>query len=286
MRFPPVADRSVLITGCSSGIGRATARVLRARGWRVWPTARRAKDLDALRAEEFDPVELDLADSASVRRVIAEVLGRSNGRLGGIVNNAAYGQPGAVEDLARDALRRQFEVNLFGLQELTNGFIPAFRRQGFGRIVHVGSIVGRISLPFLGAYSASKFALAALTASLRVELRGSGIGVSLIEPGPIASSFGANATQAFMAQLAERGSVFEAFYRDQLQQEQQANPRPNRFQKPPEAVARVIAHALESPHPRRRYPVTLPARFGVFAARFLPEALIDAILAARSRRTV
>ena len=183
-------------------------------------------------------------------------------------------------------MRRQFEVNLFGLQELTNGFLPAFRRQGCGRIVQVGSIVGRISLPFMGAYSASKFALAALTASLRVELRGSGIGVSLIEPGPIASAFGANALQAGLAQLVERGSVFEGFYRDQLQRENGADSRPSRFQKPPEAVARVIAHALESPHPRRRYPVTLPARFGVFAARFLPESLTDAMLAARSRRTV
>jgi len=260
--------------------------VLRARGWRVWPTARASADLESLRAEGFEPMALDLTDSASVRRAVPEVLARSNGTLGGLVNNAGYGQPGAVEDLTRDALRRQFEVNLFGLQELTNGLVPAFRRQGYGRIVHVGSIVGRIALPFMGAYSASKFALAAMAAALRIELRGSGIAVSLIEPGPIASAFGNNAIRAGMAQLAERGSFFADFYRAQLEREKGAEARPSRFQRPPEAVARVIAHALESPRPRRRYPVTLPARLGVFMARFAPEALNDAILAARSRRTV
>lgn len=286
MNFPPVQERSVLVTGCSTGIGLATARFLRARGWRVWPTARKPADLERLRTEGFDPLELDVGDSDSVKRAIETILQRGDGRLGGLVNNAGYGQPGAVEDLTRDALRRQFEVNVFGLQELTNGFIPVFRRQGFGRIVNVGSVVGRIALPFMGAYSASKFALAALTSALRVELRGTGIAVSLIEPGPIATAFSQNAVRAGRERLRADGSAFASFYQEQLRRESAPDDQPGPFCRPPEDVARVIAHALESRRPRRRYPVTLPAHFGAFMARHAPEWVIDALLAARSRRKV
>ncbi len=157
----------------------------------VVPTARKAEDLQRLRENGFEPVELDVADSDSVQRAADEVLRRVDGRLGALVNNAGFGQPGAMEDISRDVLRYQFEVNVFGMQELTNRCIPVFRQQGRGRIVNISSVVGRVSLPFLGSYSATKFAMEAISDALRMELRDAGIAVSLVEPGPIATSFSA-----------------------------------------------------------------------------------------------
>ncbi len=281
MRYPPVPDRSVLVTGCSTGIGRATARLLRARGWRVFATARKPADLESLRAEGFEAIAWDAAEDGAGRAAAAAALAATGGRLGGLVNNAGYGQPGAIEDLTRDALRRQFEVNLFGLLELTNALIPTFRKQRAGRIVNVGSVVGRVALPFLGAYSSTKFALAAATAALRVELRGTGIAVALIEPGPIATAFSANARAAGVERLSAGGSAFEAHYRAQLVELDRTRHAEHLFRKPPEAVAKRIAHALEAARPRRRYPVTAVARFGALMARWAPDALLDAILARR-----
>jgi NAD(P)-dependent dehydrogenase (short-subunit alcohol dehydrogenase family) len=166
--------RSVLVTGGSSGIGRCVARGLQARGYRVFATARRAPDLEVLRNEGFEAIPLELTDSASIREAADRVLERSEGRLYGLFNNAGYGQTGAVEDLSREVLRAQFETNLFGPVELTNHIIPAMRRQGRGRIINNSSVLGLVALPFRGAYSASKFALEAITDSLRLELAGSG----------------------------------------------------------------------------------------------------------------
>lgn len=283
MKHPPV-DRTVLVTGCSSGIGLATALWLRDRGWTVAPTARSDRDLDALRGRGFDPVRLDLADSASVQAAAAETLRRFDGRPGALVNNAGFGQPGALEDLSRDALHRQFEVNVFGLQELTNLLVPAFRRNGRGRIVHVSSVLGRICLPFMGAYTASKYAVEALGDALRMELRGSGVAVSIVEPGPIATAFGNNAEQTARTSLPVEGSVFAAVYREQMEHGDTRRRDEDAFRAPPEAVARAIAHALTSPHPRRRYPITAVARLGALMARFAPAAFIDALMTARQRR--
>lgn len=281
MRYPLVPDRSVLVTGCSTGIGRATARLLRERGWRVFPTARKPADLEALRAEGFEPIAWDATESGAGRTAADAVLAATGGRLGGLVNNAGYGQPGAVEDLTRDALRRQFEVNLFGAVEMTNALIPVFRKQGAGRIVNVGSVVGRLALPFLGAYSSTKFALAAVTAALRVELRGTGIAVALIEPGPIATAFSANARTAGVEHLSAEGSAFEAQYREQLNELDRTRSSEHLFRKPPESVAKRIAHALEARRPRRRYPVTAVARFGALLSRLAPDGVLDAILSRR-----
>ena len=189
MKVPSVKNKSVLVTGCSSGIGLATAKLLRKKGWRVFPTARKSEDLESLRKAGFEAVELDISSSKSVAAAIAVVLEKTKGCPGAVVNNAGFGMPGAIEDLTRDAMRDQFEVNLFGLQELTNLLIPVFRKQGCGRIVNVSSVVGRLSLPFMGIYSASKFALEAVSDALRVELSADGIGVSLVEPGPISTRF-------------------------------------------------------------------------------------------------
>lgn len=275
MRRPPVQSRTALVTGCSSGIGLATARWLRARGWTVIPTARKPADLDRLAGEGFRPIPLDVADEASVRSAATAAMEAVDGRLGGLVNNAGFGVPGAVEDLTRDALRRQFEVNVFGLADLTNRLIPAMRAQGWGRIVNVSSVLGRIVTPMVGAYCASKFALEALSDAWRIELFDTGIGVSLIEPGPIESAFRRNAADAAAALLDAERSRFRDHIREEIARRRNGKAGHHRFMKPPEAVARVIAHALESQRPQRRYAVTLPAHLGAWAARWAPAEWLD-----------
>lgn len=281
MNVPPVVHRSVLVTGCSSGIGWATAYILRANGWTVFPTARSPDDLDKLRAAGFVPIMLDVADAASVRAAAADILQRTGGALGGLVNNAGYGLPGALEDLSRAALREQFETNVVGLQDLTNQFIPLFRKQGWGRIINVSSVVGRIPLPLMGAYVASKYALEAMSDCLRVELRDSGVAVSIIEPGPIKTHFRKNATGAAWKHLANlQQSHFADYYRRNAEQPDRPKAR-DRFELPPEEVGLKILHALNSSHPRIRYPVTLVAWAGAFFRRVLPDGLMDRLLVHR-----
>jgi NAD(P)-dependent dehydrogenase (short-subunit alcohol dehydrogenase family) len=283
MRYPLIEHRNAVVTGCSSGIGLATALRLRDARWNVCPTARRPDDLEMLRAKGFRPVAMDLGDEASVAAGAAAILKSFDGRLGALVNNAGYGQPGALEDLPRAALREQFEVNLFGLQDLTNRLLPAFRRLGRGRIVNVSSVVGRVALPFMGAYSGSKFALEAFSDAMRVELTGTGIAVCLIEPGPIETRFGDRAVEAGTRRLSGVESPFSASYRHYLRRLEARNERPDPFRQPPAAVAVKILHAVSSARPRRRYPVTVPAHLGRFLARFAPAAFIDAVMRRRLR---
>ena len=281
-RYPAVVDKVAVVTGASTGIGRATARLLKSRGWRVFPTARSRTDLDLLRGEGFQPVELDLADSDSVEYAAKEVLELSQGVIGAVVNNAGYGQPGALEDLSRAAVRKQFETNVIGTLDFTNRFIPVLRAQKSGRIVLVSSVVGRVVVPFLGAYSASKFALEALGDGLRMELGPAGISVSLVEPGPIKTCFRKRVVSEAARGLEMRNSVFAAQYAKELSEPERTYSRPTDvFRKPPEAVAAKIAHALESNWPRARYPVTAVAWFGDFAARAFPSRLKDRLLASK-----
>jgi NAD(P)-dependent dehydrogenase (short-subunit alcohol dehydrogenase family) len=249
--------RSVLITGCSSGIGHACARGLADRGYRVFASARREADVKRLIAEGLEALRLDLDDSDSIARATDEVLRRTGGRLYALFNNGAYGQPGAVEDLSREVLRAQMETNLLGWHELTCRVIPAMRRQGEGRIVQNSSVLGLVTLPYRGAYVASKFALEGLTDTLRLELAGSGIAVSLIEPGPIASRFRANGHEKFRAHINAEHSVHRQTYRAMEKRLLKAGPAAP-FTLPPEAVLRKLIHALESPRPRPRYYVTFP----------------------------
>ena len=278
MKVPMIENKSVLVTGCSSGIGRATAEVLRSKGWKVFPTARKVADLDALRQAGFEAIKLDVASSESIAQAVDRVLAKNAGKLGAVVNNAGFGMPGAIEDLTRDAMRYQFEVNLFGLQELTNKLIPVFRKQGYGRIVNVSSVVGRLSLPFMGIYSASKFALEAVSDALRVELSQDRISVSLVEPGPIKTSFSTNCAGQGEERLDADGSKFGAAYKQYFAKRRNGGMSEDRFRLSPEAVAEKILHALESPHPKIRYCVTLPAYFGSWAARFVPSVVIDRLM--------
>ena len=281
-RYPWVAEKTAVVTGASTGIGRATARMLKARGWRVFPTARNRTDMELLQGEGFEPVELDLADSDSVAHAAKTVLELSQGKVGAVVNNAGYGQPGALEDLSRAALQKQFETNVIGTLDFTNRFIPALRAQGAGRIVLVTSVVGRIVIPFMGAYCASKFAEEALGDALRLELAPAGISVSLVEPGPIRTNFRRRAVSEAAHGLEMERSVFAKHYARDLTEPERTYKRPTDiFRKPPEAVAKKIVHALESARPRARYPVTGAAWLGDFAARFFPARFKDWLMASK-----
>jgi len=274
--------RAVLITGCSSGIGRSVAHGLRVRGYRVLATARREADVTALAAEGFEALPLDLADSSSVREAVAAALERTGGRLYGLFNNGAYGQPGAVEDLSRDTLRAQFECNLFGWHELTVAVLPAMRRQGHGRIVQNSSVLGLVALKYRGAYNASKFALEGLTDTLRLELAGSGIHVALIEPGPILSRFRENAYAAFRRHIDIEASAHREAYRGLERRLAHRGPPEPPFTLGPEAVLAKVVHALESRRPKVRYYVTVPTYTFALLRRLLPYRLLDRVLAGAS----
>lgn len=273
-----MTQRSIFITGASTGIGLAGVRALRARGWRVLASARKPADLERLeRVEGAEAIPLELADMTSVRTAAAEVLRRTGGRLDALFNNAAYGQVGAVEDLSADVLRRQLEVNLIATHELTRLLIPVMRAQGHGRIVQCSSVLGLVSGPYRGAYSASKFALEALSDSMRLELAGTGLAVSLIEPGPIRTQFVATALANFRATIDIAGSPHRETYQRRLASMEAGGK--DTFKLEPEAVARKLVHAVESANPRRRYFVTTPTYIAAALKRVLPDVLLDRFLA-------
>jgi NAD(P)-dependent dehydrogenase (short-subunit alcohol dehydrogenase family) len=272
-----MTGKSVLITGCSSGIGLSVAEGLRGKGYRVFATARKASDVARLTAAGFESLQLDLADPTSIRTAVDDILVRTDGTLDALFNNGAYGQPGAVEDLSREVLRAQFETNLFGWHELTNWVIPVMRRQGHGRIIQNSSVLGFVALQFRGAYNASKFALEGLTDTLRLELAGTGIHVSLIEPGPITSRFRENAFKAYQRNINPDTSVHRDKYmrmEERLTKQGPAIP----FTLPPEAVLKKVLHALESRRPRARYYVTFPTYLFGFLKRVLSARLLDRVL--------
>jgi NAD(P)-dependent dehydrogenase (short-subunit alcohol dehydrogenase family) len=272
-----MSGRSVLITGCSSGIGLASAREMKSRGWRVFATARKPEDIARLKEEGFDSLYLDYAEPQSIEAAAGEVLQAAGSTLTGLFNNGSYGQPGAFEDMTTDALRAQFEANFFGWHDLTARVIPAMRAQGRGRIVFCSSVFGFIAAPYRGAYCASKFAVEALADTLRLELAGSGIKVSLIEPGPIATRFLDHALEAHRRHVHANSSPHSEVYRNRIAWLQAHTSRP--FELEPEAVAAKVAHALESRHPKRRYYVTLPAYAAALLRRVLPAWALDAIAA-------
>ncbi len=273
--------KTILITGCSSGIGLCVARGLRARGYRVFASARQAADVAGLEAEGLEALQLDLDDSASIAAAVAALLERTGDRLYALFNNGAYGQPGALEDLSREALRRQFETNVFGWQELTNRVIPVMRRQGYGRIIHNSSVLGFVAMAYRGAYNASKYALEGLADTQRLELRGSGIHVSLIQPGPIESRFRANAYQAFQAWVDAEASPHRDNYRAMIARLTKSGPAVP-FTLPPQAVLAKVIHALESRRPKIRYRVTVPTHAFAMLKRLLPDAWLDRVLSRSS----
>jgi len=271
------ATKTILITGCSTGIGYTTAKVLKERGHTVIATARRADDVARLQAEGFTALQLDLADSASIQQAVEKALALTGGKLDALFNNGAFGQPGAVEDLSREVLRFQFETNLFGTHELTNLVIPIMRKQGHGRIIYNSSVLGLVALTYRGAYNASKFALEGLADTLRLELRGTGIHISLIEPGPILSNFRQNSFALYQKNIVAERSAHRDKYlamEARLQKEGAAVP----FTLPAEAVAKKVVHALEAKRPQIRYYVTFPTYLFGTLKRLLPHAWLDKLL--------
>ena len=279
-----IDTRNILITGCSSGIGHYAAIALQQRGWRVFASARNEDDVAKLREQGLkDALVLDLADSASIETAVKSVLKTTGGRLDALFNNGAYGQPGALEDISRAVLREQLEVNLLGWLELTNQVIPVMRHQGHGRIINNSSILGLMALPFRGAYVTSKFALEGLSDTLRLELRGTGIYISLIEPGPITSRFRSNAYLAFKRNIARDQSPFAQHYN--VVEKRLAKPESDKaaFELGPEAVYKALLHALESPRPHPRYYVTFPTHLFGLLRRLLPTRTLDWLLTRVSR---
>ena len=271
-----MTERSVLITGCSSGIGLASAREMKARGWRVFATARKPEDIARLKEQEgLESLYLDYAEPQSIAAAAEHVLAATDGCLTALFNNGGYGQPGAVEDLKPQVLRAQFEANVFGWHDLTCRVIPAMRANGGGRIVFCSSVLGLMAAPYRGAYCASKFAIEALADTLRVELQETGIRIVLIEPGPIATRFVEHAIEAYRRNVDLEGSAHRHIYRARIARMEEGGKQT--FKRGPEAVAAKLVHALESARPKPRYYVTFPTYAVALLRRLLPIRGLDAI---------
>jgi NAD(P)-dependent dehydrogenase (short-subunit alcohol dehydrogenase family) len=265
-----LSERVVLVTGCSSGIGRAAALALAERGHRVFASARNRNDLAELERPNLAAVALDVTDPATIAAAVQTVLSRA-GRIDVLVNNAGYGQYGAVEEVTTDEWRAQFEVNLFGAIAVTQAALPAMRQQRRGTIVNVSSVAGKVAIPFAAPYCASKHGLEAVSDALRVELAPFGIRVVLVEPGPISTRFGDRARSGVAPLLSRPGPYRELYALAERAMDVD-------FQKgklPAEAVARVIVDAIESERPRARYPVGPMARALIALRRVLPDRWLD-----------
>ncbi|AWH87754.1 SDR family oxidoreductase [Limnobaculum parvum] len=254
-------QKAILITGCSSGIGLVTATDLKQRGYRVIATCRKAADIEMLQQKGFEVVRLDLDDSESIQQAATEVLTMTDGKLYALFNNGGYGVYGRLDTISRRQFEQQFSTNLFGAHELTQLLLPSMLKQGEGRIIQTSSVMGIISTPGRGLYAASKYALEAWSDALRLELYGSGIQVSLIEPGPISTAFSDNVNQT------------------QSNSPVKNPPIAKRFTLPPEALIPIVRHALESPRAKIRYRVTLVTKAMAIFKRLLPDRLMDKILA-------
>lgn len=273
-----MTQKSILITGCSSGIGLASAMGLRERGWRVFASCKQQVDCDRLRAMGFDSPRIDYTDTASIHSGLNEVLDATGGTLDALFNNGAYAIPGAVEDLPTDALRAIFDSNFFGWHELTRCLLPVMRAQGHGRIVQCSSVLGFVTMPWRGAYNATKFALEGLTDTLRIEMRDTDIKIILIEPGPITTKFRINAITHFEKWIDWENAPRAEQYQTKLRERLYNSSGPDTFELPPEAVAKKLVHALESKRPRPRYFVTTPTYLMAALRRLLPTRALDWVL--------
>ena len=271
------AQRSVLITGCSSGIGLDGARALRARGWRVFAACRKLEDCARLEAEGFESPHLDYTDTATITTAVQQVLAATGGRLDAVFNNGAHAIPGATEDLPTDALRAIFEANLFGWHELTRQVLPVMRAQGFGRVVQCSSVLGFTPLKWRGAYVSTKFALEGLSHVLRLEMADTPIRVILIEPGPVTSRIRVNSIPHFERWIDWQASPRADQYRKTLLKRLYEGSS-DRFELPASAVTKRLIHALESPKPRVRYFVTTPTWLMSAVMRMLPSSWADKLL--------
>ncbi len=249
---------------------------MKARGWRVFATARRHDDLARLRHEGLEALHLDYADEGSIEAALDAVLEATGGRLEALFNNGGFAQPGAIEDVTTAAMREQFEANFFGWHALARRVIPVMRAQRFGRIVQNTSVLGLVALGFRGAYNATKFAMEGYTDTLRIELEGTGIKVATIAPGPIRSRLTENATAAMKRHIDIERSVHRDYYRRRLKQLEGGGNRS--AQLGPEAVLKALIHACESRNPRPRYYVTSQTSVAATLRRLLPDRALHALM--------
>ncbi len=270
-------NKTILITGCSTGIGHHVAHGLKKAGYHVITTARQTKDVQRLKTEGFTCFRLDLADSTSIQQAWHAILKASNGKLYALFNNGAYGLAGALEDISREALNAQFQTNVFGWHELTNLVIPVMRQHNEGRIIQNSSVLGFVAMPYRGAYNASKYAIEGLTDTLRLELAHTNIKLSLIEPGPIRSDFRKNALNAYLHWINPDNSPHKQNY-EALQKRLKIEGDAAPFTLGPEAVLKCVLHALESKKPKVRYYVTVPTFLFGTLKRFLPFSWMDKLM--------
>ncbi|WP_171229120.1 SDR family NAD(P)-dependent oxidoreductase [Ruegeria sp. HKCCA4008] len=271
-------QKSILITGCSSGIGLDAAHGMRAKGWRVFASCRQQRDCDRLRAQGFESPRIDYTDADSITSGLSHVLEATGGSLDALFNNGAHGLPGAVEDVPTDGLRHIFETNVFGWHELTRQVIPVMREQGHGRIVQCSSVLGLVAFPWRGAYVATKYAIEGLTDTLRLELRDTDIHVVLIEPGPITSKLREKAIPLFEKYIDWENSAIREKYEGSLLKRLYESSGPDRFELPASAVTDKLAHAVEARRPKPRYYVTTPTYIAGILRRILPTNASDRIL--------
>jgi NAD(P)-dependent dehydrogenase (short-subunit alcohol dehydrogenase family) len=271
-----MSEKTILITGCSTGIGYVCATELKQRGYRVFATARKPSDVIRLEAEGLEALHLDYAQSASVQACAAEVARRTGGKLYALFNNGAYGQPGAVEDISRAVLEEQFAANFFGWHELTRACLPLLRNNGKGRIVQCSSVLGLVAMKWRGPYNASKFAIEGLTDTMRLELRGSGIDVITINPGPIESNFVPNARAAFERNVDMTNSHYRAEFEKQRARLDKGGT--TNFKLPARAVLDKLILALERDRPAAHYYVTTPTWIVAVARRIMPQSLLDSFI--------
>lgn len=269
--------KTILITGCSSGIGYATAHYLHHHGYRVFASARNPEDVQRLKNEGLDAYLLDVTKPETIRQTLQEILTQTDGKLYALFNNAGYGQPGALEDISTAVLKEQFETNLFGLHELTRQVIPIMRTQGYGRIIQHSSVLGLISLRFRGAYNASKYAIEGLCDTLRLELFNEDIHVITINTGPVHSDFRKNATKKYFEHIDKIESVFKEEYRRELLP-YEGKKKTNPFTRDADVVIANIVNALDSKRPKPRYYNTSATHILGALKRLLPTALLDRIL--------
>lgn len=269
---------TILITGCSSGIGLHTAKALKQRGYRVLATARKPEDVLALQNQGLESYQLDVTDHAAMANTVSTILAATGDQLSALFNNAGYLQAGAIEDLSLDAMRAQFETNVFGAMALTQLILPVMRKQGFGRIIQNSSVLGIMTIPFYGAYNASKYALEGFSLSLRQELHRSGIHVSLINPGPIFSHLRENAFHIYQSTLSKPAQSLHHEAYTKMERSYFTSQGHSSLTASPEKVVTSLLHALESKRPHAHYYVGRPAKLMALLKRFLPESAFEWVI--------
>ena len=267
--------RSVLITGCSSGIGLCLALGLKKAGYRVFATARKPNGVEKLKQLGLESHQLDLTSSESIKLAMNEIYSQTD-TLYGLIHNGAYGQVGALEDISREVLEAQFQANVFGWHELTNLVLPVMRKNNSGRVIYLSSVLGFVAMPFRGPYNASKFAIEGLVDTLRLELINTNIQLSLVQPGPIHSQFRANAYLAFKDNVNMDNSNYQANYQGMI--ERLKSSKLATYTLAPESILSCVLHALEAPKAKIHYRVTFPTKLFALLKRILPSRILDKIL--------